>query len=250
MAKRGSWSAVYDWMLELDLTASELLIYSRILSFSSSEVGGYIGKVDSLAQWGRCTRRQAHRVLNNLMERGFVKKSYIKTDIGTGIKYTAECDIKSQHCDTMSQHCDTMSHQHDTMSHEGVTPCHSECDTESLPTLYNKNIYNNISYSSSGNIDTPVEQQPQQPPTVEEIRNYCGEIGSGVDPQRFHDYYSLRDWQGDSGSIASPEKWQAIVRLWGSNEASKQTDKQEAYYRGSFDTDEFFEAALKNSYGG
>lgn len=240
MAKRGSWSAVYDWMLELDLTASELLIYSRILSFSSSEVGGFIGKVDSLAQWGRCTRRQAHRVLNNLMERGFVKKSYIKTDIGTGIKYTAECDIKSQHCDTMS-------HQYDTMSHEGVTPCHSECDTESLATLYNNNIYNNT-IIGGGNIDTSVKQPPP-PPTVEEIEAYCREIGNGIDAKRFHDYYSLRDWKWREGPITEPEKWQAVLRLWGKDKPKKE-DKQEAYYGGSFDTDEFFEAALKNSYGG
>lgn len=244
MAKRGSWSAVYDWMVELDLTASELLIYSRILSFSSSEVGGFVGKVDSLAKWGRCTRRQAHRVLNNLIDRGLVRKSYIKTDLGAGIKYTAECDTKSQHCDTMS-------HQYDTMSHDGMTPCHSECDTESLPTLYNNNIYNNISYSSSGNIDTPVEQQLQQPPpTVEEVKKYCEETGSGVDPQRFYDYYSLRDWQGENGSIAPPEKWQAILRLWESKETNKQTDEQKQYCGGSFDTDAFFEAALAKSYGG
>jgi predicted transcriptional regulator len=240
MAKRGSWSAVYDWMLELDLTASELLIYSRILSFSSSEVGGYIGKVDSLAQWGRCTRRQAHRVLNNLMERGFVKKSYIKTDIGTGIKYTAECDIKSQHCDAMS-------HQYDTMSHEGVTPCHSECDTESLPTLYNNNIYNNT-IIGGGNIDTSVKQPPP-PPTVEEIEAYCREIGNGIDAKRFHDYYSLRDWKWREGPITEPEKWQAVVRLWGKDKP-KNEDKQDQFYGGSFDTDEFFEAALAKSYGG
>lgn len=240
MAKRGSWSAVYDWMLELDLTASELLIYSRILSFSASEVGGFIGKVDSLAQWGRCTRRQAHRVLNNLMERGFVKKSYIKTDIGTGIKYTAECDIKSHHCDTMS-------HQYDTMSHEGVTPCHSECDTESLSTLYNNNIYNNT-IIGGGNIDTSVKQPPP-PPTVEEIDAYCREIGNGIDAKRFHDYYSLRDWKWREGPITEPEKWQAVLRLWGKDKPKKE-DKQDQFYGGSFDTDEFFEAALKNSYGG
>lgn len=240
MAKRGSWSAVYDWMLELDLTASELLIYSRILSFSSSEVGGYIGKVDSLAQWGRCTRRQAHRVLNNLMERGLVKKTYIKTDIGTGIKYTAECDIKSHHCDTMS-------HQYDTMSHEGVTPSHSECDTDSLPTYYNNNIYNNT-IIGGGNIDTSVKQTPP-PPTVEEIEAYCREIGNGIDAKRFHDYYSLRDWKWREGPITEPEKWQAVLRLWGKDKPKKE-DKQEAYNGGSFDTDEFFEAALKNSYGG
>ena len=246
MAKRGSWSAVYDWMLDLDLTASELLIYSRILSFSSSEVGGYIGKVDSLAQWGRCHRVHVHRILNKLVERGLVQKSHVKTEMGTVIKYSADCNIGLQHCNMMLQQCNTE-------LHDGVTQGYSECNTELQPTYYNNNIYNNINYSSSGNIDTPVEQQPQQPqqpPTVEEIRNYCGEIGSSVDPQRFHDYYSLRDWQGDSGSIASPEKWQAVVRLWGSKEASKQTDKQEAYFGGSFDTDEFFEAALKNSYGG
>ena len=68
-----------------------------------------------------------------------------------------------------------------------------------------------------------------------------------MDPQRFFDYYTLRDWQGDAGSITTPEKWQAILRLWGSNgrDKTKQTDKP----GGSFDTDAFFEASLRQSYG-
>lgn len=244
MSKRGSWSAVYDWMIELDLTASELLIYSRILSFSGSEVGGFIGKVDSLAKWGRCTRVHAHRILNGLVGRGLVQKSHVKTESGTVIKYSADCNIGLQQCNMRLQQCNMR-------LHDSVTSDYTECNIESQPTINNNNIYNNISYSSSGNIDTPVEQQPQQPPpTVEEIKKYCGETGSGVDPQRFYDYYSLRDWQGENGSIAPPEKWQAILRLWESKETNRQTDEQKPFGGGSFDTDAFFEAALKNSYGG
>ena len=240
MAKRGSWSAVYDWMLELDLTASELLIYSRILSFSSSEVGGYIGKVDSLAQWGRCHRVHVHRILNKLVERGLVQKSHIKTDMGTVIKYSADCNIGLQQCNMRLQQCNTE-------LHDGVTPGYSECNTELQPTLYNNNIYNNT-IIGGGNIDTSVKQPPP-PPTVEEIEAYCREIGNGIDAKRFHDYYSLREWKWREGPITEPEKWQAVLRLWGKDKPEKE-DKQEAYCGGSFDTDEFFEAALKNSYGG
>ena len=240
MAKRGSWSAVYDWMLELDLTASELLIYSRILSFSSSEVGGYIGKVDSLAQWGRCHRVHVHRILNKLVERGLVQKSHIKTDMGTVIKYSADCNIGLQQCNMRLQQCNTE-------LHDGVTPGYSECNTELQPTLYNNNIYTNT-IIGGGNIDTSVKQPPP-PPTVEEIEAYCREIGNGIDAKRFHDYYSLREWKWREGPITEPEKWQAVLRLWGKDKPEKE-DKQEAYCGGSFDTDEFFEAALKNSYGG
>ena len=240
MAKRGSWSAVYDWMLELDLTASELLIYSRILSFSSSEVGGYIGKVDSLAQWGRCHRVHVHRILNKLVERGLVQKSHVKTDMGTVIKYSADCNVGLQQCNMRLQQCNTE-------LHDGVTQGYSECNTELQPTLYNNNIYNNT-IIGGGNIDTSVKQPPP-PPTVEEIEAYCREIGNGIDAKRFHDYYSLRDWKWREGPITEPEKWQAVLRLWGKDKP-KNKDKQDQFYGGSFDTDEFFEAALKNSYGG
>ena len=242
MAKRGSWSAVYDWMLELDLTASELLIYSRILSFSSSEVGGFIGKVDSLAQWGRCTRQYAHKVLNTLISRGLVQKTYVKTDMGTVIKYTANCQLSLHQCQ-QSLHDSHLS------LHQSVNSDDTDCQLSSLPTIYNNNIYNNT-VIGVGNIDTPVKPPP--PPTVEEIDAYCRERGNGIDPQRFWDYYSLREWRWKEGSITDPEKWKAVLRLWESKEREKgkQTDKQEAYYGGSFDTDEFFEAALKNSYGG
>ena len=140
-----------------------------------------------------------------------------------------------------------MSHQYDTMSHECVTPSHSECDTESLPTLYNNNIYNNT-IIGGGNIDTSVKQPPP-PPTVEEIDAYCREIENGIDAKRFHDYYSLRGWKWREGPITEPEKWQAVLRLWGKDKPKKE-DKQDQFYGGSFDTDEFFEAALKSSYGG
>lgn len=240
MAKRGSWSAVYDWMLELDLTASELLIYSRILSFSSSEVGGYIGKVDSLAQWGRCTRQYAHKVLNTLIDRGLVQKSYVKTDRGTVIKYTADCQLSLQQCQHSLQDCQ-LSLQQD------VNTVDTDCQLNTQPTLYNNNIHNNT-IIGGGNIDTSVKQPPP-PPTVEEIEAYCREIGNGIDAKRFHDYYSLRDWKWREGPITEPEKWQAVLRLWGKDKPKKE-DKQDQFYGGSFDTDEFFEAALKSSYGG
>lgn len=50
------------------------------------------------------------------------------------------------------------------------------------------------------------------PPTIDEVQQYCRERGSGVDAQRFYDYYSANGWvQGRGKPI---KDWRAAVRTW------------------------------------
>lgn len=51
-----------------------------------------------------------------------------------------------------------------------------------------------------------------QPPTVEEVKAYCEERKNGIDPERFHDYYTANGWvQGKGKPI---KDWKACVRTW------------------------------------
>ena len=56
-------------------------------------------------------------------------------------------------------------------------------------------------------------------PTVEEVRAYCREIGSSVDPQRFFDYYESQKWKKSNGLPVAD--WKACVRTW--NQKPKKT---------------------------
>lgn len=81
------------------------------------------------------------------------------------------------------------------------------------------------------------------PPTLDEVTSYIRECNSSVSPQRFHAYYTARGWKG----IVD---WRALVMSWeGMNfsEDTKQQYQNGPARRGSFDTDGFFEAAIRRS---
>ncbi len=79
------------------------------------------------------------------------------------------------------------------------------------------------------------------PPTKEEVQAYCTERGNRVDAQRFTDFYASKGWRVGK----SPMKdWKAAVRRWEQDGTGPGTAAP------SFDTDDFFAAALARSYGG
>lgn len=50
------------------------------------------------------------------------------------------------------------------------------------------------------------------PPTVEEVRQYCIECGSTVDPAHFVDHYVANGWMSGSSRL---KDWKAALRNWG-----------------------------------
>ena len=49
------------------------------------------------------------------------------------------------------------------------------------------------------------------PPTVEEVAAYCEERKNGIDPQRFCDFYSAKNWMIGKTKM---KDWKACVRTW------------------------------------
>ena len=57
------------------------------------------------------------------------------------------------------------------------------------------------------------------PPTVDEVKVYCQERGSSVDPEKFVDFYSANGWkQGRNKPIVD---WKAAVRTWERSDAQQ-----------------------------
>ena len=84
------------------------------------------------------------------------------------------------------------------------------------------------------------------PPTIEEVKAYCLERNNNVDAERFIDFYTSNGWQVGKNKM---KDWKAAVRTW---ERNGYVDKQSTSTRSmpkSFDTNDFFNAALKRSYG-
>lgn len=60
--------------------------------------------------------------------------------------------------------------------------------------------------------DKPPTRSRFTPPTIEEVRAYCQERGSGIDADSFVDYYQARGWKLGKGQIM--KDWRAAVRTW------------------------------------
>lgn len=77
------------------------------------------------------------------------------------------------------------------------------------------------------------------PPTLEEVKAYCIERNNNVDAQRFIDYYTSNGWLVGKNKM---KDWKAAVRTWERNGYSKKETQNSSY-----DTNEFYEAALQAS---
>lgn len=62
------------------------------------------------------------------------------------------------------------------------------------------------------------------PPSVEEVAAYCEERKNGIDPQRFWDFYSAKNWMIGKSKM---KDWKAAVRTWEAREDPKQKRKPE-----------------------
>lgn len=100
----------------------------------------------------------------------------------------------------------------------------------------------------------PAQKKPKKkefvPPTVDEVREYCMAQGLTIDAERFVDYYEANGWKvGNQGM----KDWRATVRNWARRDKERGYDTQKPAAKpqtvSSFDTDEFFDAALQRTYG-
>lgn len=80
------------------------------------------------------------------------------------------------------------------------------------------------------------------PPKIEEVREYCRSRNNNVDPEQFYDFYESKGWMIGKNRM---KDWKAAVRTWerDRNRASQSAKTNES----SFDTDDFFQAALQRS---
>lgn len=207
---------------ELDLTSTELIVYSTIYGFSHGNENQWCCVSQSyLATWARTTERSVRRIIDRLIEKGLIIKEVRNGENGTYCAYKVfERSVSGE--DTESTGGE------DT---ESTPPGHSVRpypDTVSAPT--SNNIYNNINNNKENiikeNSESEKDSVPESSarkkgskekfikPTVEEIRAYCRERNNIVDAERFYDYYESNGWKVGKNTM---KDWKAAVRTWERN---------------------------------
>lgn len=82
------------------------------------------------------------------------------------------------------------------------------------------------------------------PPPPQEVEEYCRERGNDIDAEYFVDYYTANGWKRSNGNPICD--WKAVIRTW---EKKQYAPKQSETISSSFNTNEFYEAAIMKTYG-
>lgn len=66
----------------------------------------------------------------------------------------------------------------------------------------------------------------QSPPSVDEVRAYCRELKSVIDPEQFVDHYTANGWKQSNGNPI--KDWRAAVRTWERNDYGQKRRQDKA----------------------
>ncbi|MBW2003040.1 MAG: hypothetical protein JRI72_00285 [Deltaproteobacteria bacterium] len=80
------------------------------------------------------------------------------------------------------------------------------------------------------------------PPSLEEVKSYCKERGNKVDPAKWHDFYTAKNWMIGKNKM---KDWKAAVRTW----EKRGNDNSKIPQAGNFEQrnydDDFFDNLYK-----
>lgn len=93
-------------------------------------------------------------------------------------------------------------------------PLHTDTDTQPISIPDSLSVSDSMSVSvSNKSIEMGKPPRPRfVPPTVDEVKNYCLERRSSVDPEQFFDFYTANGWKQGAGKPI--KDWRACVRTW------------------------------------
>lgn len=120
-----------------------------------------------------------------------------------------------------------------------VTQCNV---TETLCNDTDKNRLDKNRLDENGECK-PKTQSCFQPPTLEEITEYCKERNNNIEPQSFFDYYQAKGWILSGGCIM--KDWKAAIRRWENNKYSDKAPAKAREPNSSFSVEMVEQAAYK-----
>ena len=217
------------WMIEdMELYGNELIIYSILNSISQTPGASYFGSKKYLGKFVGSTRT-AIRVLNSLIEKGYVKKRVIS---GRKTEYIALVVKKENRSSKKESDNSSVTNCHsdcDKMSYLSVTNCHSDCDKMSHQ--YKDKYINK--YIKKDRKKDP-DSLPDKPniPSLEEVKAYAAEMNLEFNPVKFYEYYQEKKWIKKNGEPV--KSWKLTMCRWSDTEVDPKEKAAEANSKTSF----------------
>ena len=218
------------WMIEdMGLYGNELIIYSILNSVCQIPGMSYYGSKEYLGKFVGSTRT-AIRILNKLIEKGYVKKKVVN---GKKTEYIAL--ITDKNCINKQGEVNDLS----------VTDCHTNCDK--LSYKYIKNINNNINKIDRLETKGCLSEKKSNIPTLEEVKAYAQEVGLKIDPVKFYELNKDRNWITKKGEPV--KRWKSLMLHWDENEIiekpAPKIDKN-SFMHNTYDFDQLEKDLVRN----
>lgn len=197
--ERKGYTIIPDWMLSLDLDVYETIILAIIYGFSQDGESTFSGSIKYLSQKAKCSRRKVTMALPKLVAMGLVFK------IDKDVRGLHLCEYRvSPLCMGSAPHA------------QGGDAPHAHNNIEN----------NNIDINTLSNKETGRFKKP----SIEEIRSYCLEKSSRVDPEQFFNFYESNGWMVGKNHM---KDWKAAVRTWEKREKEVPQRKRENTHKES-----------------
>lgn len=219
------------WMLDLELTDKQLLLYALLLNITRGGLAKFTGSASYLAGWIGCKERQTRNIIRQLEDRGLLTHEVIYDE-------TKRCPISifwAYYPDqegaqpggekkriSWSGSCKGLHGQ--TMQRiawsDPATDCRVQVDSNININTTKKNIRRNKSRD-----DAQLQLVALNPPTVQEVADYARTRGF-ADPAGFADYYVAAQtemgWVTGKGSKRKPiDNWKLNVLAWERNHKNR-----------------------------
>lgn len=191
---------ITEEMRQWGLSGNELLVFALVNTFSQQAQGCYWGSLEYTCECCGISNATAKRTLKSLIEKGFIIRN--KVVVGD--------NIRSIYIATRVSKCTPMAQNE---PREGI---------KMNPNNKDININNNtLSNKETGRFKKP---------SIEEIRSYCLEKSSRVDPEQFFNFYESNGWMVGKNHM---KDWRAAVRTWEKREKEVPQRKRETPHKES-----------------
>ena len=185
------------------LRPNEKLLYGELTALTNKN-GYCFASNNYFAELYEVTQQAVSRWINNLKKQGYIT-----------IEYTYKSGTKE-----IDKRLIRLVSTNDSK----VSTKSSEVSTNDLGGYQqkvkgnNKIINNNINNNINKYMDTSKSTSKRFiKPTIEEIKEYCGQNDLRIDCERFYDYYESNDWHVGKNKM---KDWKATARNWNRNNYS------------------------------
>lgn len=217
MIKNENYINISGWMVnELKLKGNELLIFAIIYGFSQDGQNTFSGSLKYLENWCNSTKQGVIKNLKSLCEKGYIGR---REKIINGVKFV----------------------DYYATEFTGVVNKVYRGGEQSLTGGGKQSLPHNT------NIDNTNNNKENRIPTIEEVKEFCRERNSCVDPEAFWNYYNSQKWLKSNGKPLSD--WRSGVRYWERTEkGNKQKNRQQNKQQGT-DTKALYQKLLEEEGG-